>query len=68
MLIIPKLNMPEKCDDCPCVYDGYCAAMEIIMGRDEYYPIPNYYEKEYERPKFCPLIEKKPGIRILKDK
>lgn len=66
MIVIPKLRMPKNCEECPCVYDGYCSAMYCLTGKTT--SIPGYYKPNNKRPDFCPLIEKKPGIRILKDK
>ena len=65
MIIIPKLNMPKRCDECPCEYDGYCMALqpEHNMGTDL-----DGQRPMSKRAEFCPLIEKKPGIRILKEK
>ena len=64
MLIIPKLSMPKNCNECPCNEEGHCSALW-------------FYDKETHciderdgrsgRLKDCPLIEKKPGIRILRD-
>lgn len=64
MLIIPKLNMPKDCDHCLCAYDGSCMAVQPSenMGTE--------LEEGYmtRRMDWCPLMEKKPGIRLLKEK
>jgi len=64
MLVIPNQKMPKDCDHCPCTYDGDCMALQPSenMGTE--------LEDGYltRRMNWCPLIEKKPGIRILKGK
>lgn len=64
MLIIPNMEMPKCCDDCPCLYDGYCMALQPSknMGTGI-----DYDTMSKKRMDWCPLIEKKPGIRFLKE-
>jgi hypothetical protein len=64
MLIIPRQSMPEDCESCPCYYDGYCMALLVEPNKGT--------ECDYNlvwgsRQPWCPLIEKKPGIRLLRE-
>jgi len=68
MLIIPKIKMPEKCEDCPCYYDGWCSALCIINDNTDSLPHEYAYSSAKKRYPECPLIEKKPGIRWLREK
>jgi hypothetical protein len=69
MLIIPNMNMPTSCLICPCfsLYDGraYCRAKENIR-HEPFEMNPDFAHGG--RQEWCPLIEKKPGVRILKEK
>lgn len=68
MLIIPKLKMPAGCEFCPCNADSYCLALRLL-GREDIYSLPaEYAYSKVKRHPECPLIEKNPGIRILRDK
>ena len=68
MLIIPKLSMPAGCELCPCNSESYCSAL-YFLGKKEVYSLPaEYAYSEEKRHPDCPLIEKKPGIRILREK
>ena len=66
MLIIPNMMMPKNCEECPCAYDGNCMALqdEEHIGKD----LGDYSIYSKQRVSFCPLVEKKPGIRILRDR
>ena len=65
MLIIPNMKMPKRCDECPCEYDGHCNA---VQESPLYGKIIDYSIARETRQPWCPLIEKKPGIRILTEK
>ena len=68
MLIIPKLSMPAGCELCPCNSESYCLAL-YFLDKEEVYSLPaEYAYSEVKRHPECPLIEKNPGIRILRDK
>lgn len=69
MLVIPKLKMPTGCYDCPLNYDGYCNAITYVDRSGDNFRLPNEYA--YEQNKIypgCPIYEKQPGIRILREK
>ena len=67
MIVIPILNMPKGCDLCPCNSESYCSALFYIT-KDVVSLPPEYAYSEEKRYPECPLIEKKPGIRILREK
>lgn len=60
MLLIPNQRMPENCWKCPCENDGHCAAMSYERCTPFSYKIART-----GRQPFCPLVELKPGIRII---
>ena len=66
MLIIPNMNLPKNCEECPCDFDGDCMAVQNSehIGKD----LGDFSKYSKQRADFCPLIEKKPGIRILREK
>lgn len=69
MLVIPNMKMPKGCEDCPVNYDGRCRAIPDPDDSDDNFRLPIEYA--YERNKIypgCPIYEKKPGIRILREK
>ena len=72
MLVIPNLNMPKGCQSCPLEYDGYCNAITYADDSDDNFRLPDEYA--YGRNgrngiyPGCPIYEKKPGIRILREK
>ena len=71
MLIIPKLKLPVNCEKCPCEDQSHCSAIWYISGGKEDTCIPDEHLRisgEGGRWDKCPLIEKEPGIRVLKDK
>ena len=56
MLIIPYLDMPKKCEECPCYYDGWCSALCLINKCDNSLPVESAYgNKIYPG---CPIIWK----------
>ena len=65
MIIIPDFDMPRRCYECPCFNDTavYCDAK--LTARMMGTPI-QWDKAQGGRPEWCPLIEKKPGIRILR--
>ena len=71
MLIIPKMKMPVNCEYCPCNSESHCSAIWFISEGKEDTCIPDKYlhiSGEGGRWNKCPLIEKEPGIRILREK
>ena len=64
MIIIPGFDMPRTCEECPCMNDGSCYAIPDCMREDPY----DYMVGFYGRQTYCPLIEVKPGIRIIRKK
>ena len=67
MIVIPILNMPKGCGECPCNADSYCGVLFYLTG--DCYSLPMEYAYSKNKRDFnCPLIEKKPGIRILREK
>lgn len=62
MILIPNLEMPKMCNECPCMNDGACYAIleDCCRGVPFSYSLANHARQPY-----CPLIEIKPGFRIV---
>ena len=56
-LLIPNMKMPKCCNDCPCEYDSWCQAKEIVdkYGDVSHQDINCRYQSERES--WCPLKE-----------
>ena len=67
MIVIPDMDMPTSCTKCPLfnMMDNraFCFAKKDCRG-GVYEMNPHFAQGG--RQEWCPLIEKEPGIRILK--
>jgi len=69
MLIIPNLDLPKGCAECPCENESHCGALFYLTGYCHSIPYEYLHTgADKERWPLCPLIEKQPGLRILQNK
>ena len=52
-ILIPNMEMPENCEDCPCIYVAEETEQDYCLADKQYRDISLLW---VHRPEWCPLV------------